>query len=299
MAAGGDILIPGSFDYVVAHSVPEAVALLQQHGDEAKILAGGHSLIPLLRFRLARPSVLIDINRVAGLEYIQEADGVLHIGALTREVELDSSDLIRKRYPILHDTAMVVADPVVRNWATVGGNLAHADPANDHPATMLALGARVVAVGPAGERIIPIDEFFTDASFETALQPSEVLTEIRVPAPTERSGGAYFKLERKVGDYAIAGVAAYITLDSNGLVNYAGIGLTNVGPTPIKARDAEQSLLGKPLDDANIHAAADLAAAASQPASDTRGPAEYKRDMVRTLTVRALRKALARATGGE
>jgi carbon-monoxide dehydrogenase medium subunit len=299
MAAGGDIWIPGSFDYVVAHSVPEAVALLQQHGDEAKILAGGHSLIPLLRFRLARPSVLIDINRVAGLEYIQEADGVLHIGALTREVELDSSDLIRKRYPILHDTAMVVADPVVRNWATVGGNLAHADPANDHPATMLALGARVVAVGPAGERIIPIDEFFTDASFETALQPSEVLTEIRVPAPTERSGGAYFKLERKVGDYAIAGVAAYITLDSNGLVNYAGIGLTNVGPTPIKARDAEQSLLGKPLDDANIHAAADLAAAASQPASDTRGPAEYKRDMVRTLTVRALRKALARATGGE
>jgi carbon-monoxide dehydrogenase medium subunit len=299
MAAGGDILIPGSFDYVVAHSVPEAVALLQQHGDEAKILAGGHSLIPLLRFRLARPSVLIDINRVAGLEYIQEADGVLHIGALTREVELDSSDLIRKRFPILHDTAMVVADPVVRNWATVGGNLAHADPANDHPATMLALGARVVAVGPAGERIIPIDEFFTDASFETVLQPSEILTEIRVPAPTERSGGAYFKLERKVGDYAIAGVAAYITLDSNGLVNYAGIGLTNVGPTPIKARDAEQSLLGKPLDDTNIHAAADLAAAASQPASDTRGPAEYKRDMVRTLTVRALRKALARATGGE
>ncbi len=299
MAAGGDILIPGSFDYVVAHSVPEAVALLQQHGDEAKILAGGHSLIPLLRFRLARPSVLIDINRVAGLEYIQEADGVLHIGALTREVELDSSDLVRKRYPILHDTAMVVADPVVRNWATVGGNLAHAGPANDHPATMLALGARVVAVGPAGERIIPIDEFFTDASFETALQPSEILTEIRVPAPRERSGGAYFKLERKVGDYAIAGVAAYITLDSNGLVNYAGIGLTNVGPTPIKARDAEQSLLGKPLDDTNIHAAADLAAAASQPASDTRGPAEYKRDMVRTLTVRALRKALARATGGE
>jgi aerobic carbon-monoxide dehydrogenase medium subunit len=299
MTVGGDTLIPGSFDYMVAHSVDEAVALLDQHGDEAKILAGGQSLIPLLRFRLARPSILIDINRVEGLEYIQETDGVLHIGAMTREADLDSSSLIRDRYPILLDTSSVVADPVVRNWATLGGNIAHADPANDHPATMLALGARVVARGPAGERVIPIDEFFTDMTFETVLKPNEVLTEIRIPAPTERSGGAYFKLERKVGDYAIAGVAAYITLDSNGNVSYAGIGLTNVGSTPIKARDAEQSLLGKPLDDASIHQAADLAAAASQPVSDTRGPVEYKLGMVRTLTVRALRKALARATGGE
>lgn len=298
MTVGGDILIPGSFDYMVAHSVDEAVALLDQHGDEAKILAGGQSLIPLLRFRLARPSILVDINHVDGLEYIQETDGVLHIGAMTREADLDSSSLIRDRYPILTDTSSVVADPVVRNWATVGGNIAHADPANDHPATMLALGAHVVARGPAGERIIPIDEFFTDMTFETVLKANEVLTEIRIPAPTERSGGAYFKLERKVGDYAIAGVAAYITLDSNGNVSYAGIGLTNVGSTPIKARDAEQSLLGKPLDEASIHQAADLAADASQPVSDTRGPAEYKRDMVRTLTVRALRKALARATGG-
>lgn len=296
---GGDNLIPGSFDYMVAHSVDEAVALLDQHGNEAKILAGGQSLIPLLRFRLASSSILIDINRIDGLEYIQETDGVLHIGAMTREAELDSSSLIRDRYPILLDTSSGVADPVVRNWATVGGNIAHADPANDHPATMLALGARVVARGPAGERIIPIDEFFTDMTFETVLKPNEVLTEIRVPAPPIRSGGAYFKLERKVGDYAIAGVAAYITLDSNDNVSYAGIGLTNVGPTPIKARDAEQFLLGKPLDDASIHQAADLAAAASQPTSDTRGPVEYKRAMVRTLTVRALRKALARATGGE
>jgi aerobic carbon-monoxide dehydrogenase medium subunit len=296
---GGDTLIPGSFDYLVAQSVNEAVALLDQHGGDAKILAGGQSLIPLLRFRLAGPSVLIDINRIQGLEYIQETDGTLHIGALTREAELDSSSLIRDRYPILYDTSMMVADPVVRNWATVGGNLAHADPANDHPATMLALGAHVVAVGPAGERVLSIEEFFTDMPFETALQPNEVLTEIRVPAPIQGSGGAYFKLERKVGDYAIAGVAAYITLDNNGNVSYAGIGLTNVGPVPIKARDAEQSLLGKSLDDASIHRAADLAAAAAQPTSDTRGPAEYKRDMVHTLTVRALRKAHARATGGK
>lgn len=299
MAIGGDTLIPGSFDYTVAHSVEEAVALLDQHGDEAKILAGGHSLIPLLRFRLARPSVLIDINRIGGLEYIQEKDGVLHIGALTREAQLDTSNLIRERYPILFDTSSVVADPVVRNWATVGGNIAHADPANDHPATMLALGASVVVTGPGGERVIPIAEFFTDMSFETVLRPNEILTELRIPAPTNRSGGAYFKLERKVGDYAIAGAAAYVTLDGAGNVTHAGIGLTNVGQTPIKARDAEQSLLGKPLNESSIHQAADLAAAAAQPTSDTRGPAEYKRDMVRTLTVRALRKALARATGGQ
>src|SRR5947209_15665234 len=206
---GGDTLIPGSFDYLAAHSVNEAVTLLDRHGEDAKILAGGQSLIPLLRFRLAGPSILIDINRIDGLEYIQETDGVLHIGAMTREAELDSSSLIRDRYPILLDTSSGVADPVVRNWATVGGNIAHADPANDHPATMLALGARVVARGPAGERVIPIDEFFTDITFETTLATNEVLTEIRIPAPAERSGGAYFKLERKVGDYAIAGVAAY------------------------------------------------------------------------------------------
>jgi carbon-monoxide dehydrogenase medium subunit len=292
-------MIPGSFDYLVANSIPEAVALLEQHGDDAKILAGGQSLIPLLRFRLASPAVLIDINRIGDLEYIQETDGTLHIGALTREAELDSSALIRTRYPILLDTSSMVADPVVRNWATVGGNIAHADPANDHPATMLALNAQVVATGPDGQRIIPIEEFFTDTTFETSLRPNEILTEIRVPAPTERSGGAYCKLERKVGDYAIAGVAAYVTLDEQGNVTYAGIGLTNVGPVPIKARDAEQSLVGKVLDEASIQHAADLAAAAAQPNSDSRGPAEYKRAMVHTLTVRALRKSLARATGGE
>jgi aerobic carbon-monoxide dehydrogenase medium subunit len=297
--SGGDLLIPGTFDYRVANSVNEAVALLDQLGGDAKILAGGQSLIPLMRFRIAGPTVLIDINRVAALEYIQETDGVLHIGALTREVALDSSPLIRDRYPILLDTSSMIADPVVRNWATVGGNLAHADPANDHPATMLALGASVVATGPSGVRVIPIDQFFTDMTFETTLAPNEVLTEIRIPAPAEHSGGAYFKLERKVGDYAIAGVAASVVLDAQGHVSYAGIGLTNVGPVPIKARAAEQSLIGKSLDEASIHAAADLAAAASQPTSDTRGPAEYKRDMVRTLTVRALRRAYSRATGGQ
>lgn len=298
MKTGGDTLIPGSFDYVTATSVPEALALLAQYGEDAKILAGGHSLIPLLRYRLAAPAVLIDINRINGLEYLQETDGVLHIGALTREVELDRSPLIRERYPILYETARNIADPVVRNWATVGGNIAHADPANDHPATMLALGASFVVQGPAGERVIPAHEFFTDSTFETTLQAGELLTEIRVPAPTEHSGGAYFKLERKVGDYAIAGVAAYVNLNADGLVTYAGIGLTNVSPAPVKAWDAERALLGQPLNEQTIRQAADLAAAASQPTSDTRGPAEYKRAMVHTLSSRALHKAHARARGG-
>jgi len=308
-------LIPGSFDYVVAKSVPEAVALLEKHGDEAKILAGGHSLIPVLRFRLANPSLLIDINRIQDLEYIQETDGTLHIGALTREAELDNSSLIRHRYPILLDISTGIADPIVRNWATIGGNLVHADPANDHPATMLALGASVVAEGPQGRRVIPIEEFFTDSAFQTTLKQNEMLTEIRIPAPAEQSGGTYVKLKRKVGDYAIAGVAVYVAFDNSGhvaldehgrmamaagaVVAHAGIGLTNVGPHPIKAREAEQFLVGKPLDDATISRAADLVAAASQPTSDSRGPAEYKRAMVHTLSVRALREALARATGRE
>ena len=292
-------MIPGSFDYVAAKSVPEAIALLEQYGDDAKILAGGQSLIPLLRFRLAAPSILIDINHIQDMEYIQETDGVLHIGALTREAELDQSPLIRNRYPILLDTSTMVADPVVRNWATVGGNLAHADPANDHPATMLAIGARVVLQGPTGQRIIPVTDFFTDSTFETTLQPHEILTEIRIPAPTTHSGGAYLKLERKVGDYGIAGVAVYITFDNQGLITYAGIGLTNVGPYPIKAYDAEQFLVGKQLDKATIQQAADLVVAASKPTSDSRGPADYKRAMVHVLCVRALRKALARATGEE
>jgi carbon-monoxide dehydrogenase medium subunit len=292
-------VIPGSFDYVAAKSVPEAIALLEQYGDEAKILAGGQSLIPLLRFRLAAPSILIDINPIQDLEYIQETDGVLHIGALTREAELDQSPLIRNRYPILLDTSTMVADPVVRNWATVGGNLAHADPANDHPATMLAIGARVVIQGPTGQRIIPVTDFFTDSTFETTLQPHEILTEIRIPAPAAHSGGAYLKLERKVGDYGIAGVAVYLTFDNQGLVTYAGIGLTNVGPYPIKAYDAEQFLVGKQLDDATIQQAANLVVAASQPTSDSRGPADYKRAMVHVLCIRAIHKALARATGEE
>jgi carbon-monoxide dehydrogenase medium subunit len=287
-------MIPGKFEYHAPGTVSEAIALLERYGDEAKLLAGGQSLIPMMRFRLAQPAHLIDIGRVDGLDEVRESDGYLTIGAMTREVDLERAPLIVDRYPILAETTAVVADPLVRNLATVGGNLAHADPANDHPATMLALRAEVVAEGRQGRRTIAIDDFFLD-TFTTALAPDEVLVEIRIARPGPRSGGAYFKLERKVGDFAIAGVAAQVVLDAAGSVDQVGIGLTNVGPTPIRATQAEAALLGATPSEDLLRRAGELAAAEAQPVADLRGPADYKRAVVRTLTVRALRRAMERA----
>jgi aerobic carbon-monoxide dehydrogenase medium subunit len=289
-------MIPAAFEYHAPTSLGEATALLARLGEDAKVLSGGQSLIPLMKLRLASPPHVVDINGIPGLAGIREADGVLRIGALARESDLEESDLVRTRYPLLHDTTKVIADPLVRNLATVGGNLAHGDPANDHPATMLALGAEVVAAGPRGERRIPIASFFT-GPFATALDPGEILVEIRVPVPAPRSGGAYVKLERKVGDFATAAVAAQLTLSAAGTCEQVGIGLTNVGLTPIKATQAENALKGKRPDDAAIASAAKLAAEASQPAEDLRGSVEYKRDLVRVLTGRALRRAVQRAEG--
>jgi len=286
-------MIPAAFDYHAPKSLTEATALLAKLGDGAKVLSGGQSLIPLMKLRLTSPPHVVDINGIQGLAYLKEADGFLRIGALTRESDLDESELIRTRYPLLHDTCKVIADPLVRNLATVGGNLAHGDPANDHPAAMLALGAQVVAVGGKGERRIPIGSFFT-GPFETALEPDEILTEIRVPIPPAGSGGAYVKMERKVGDFATAAVAAQVTVAS-GICESAGIGLTNVGLTPIQASRAEAALKGKRPDEAAIEEAARLAADAAQPTDDLRGSAEYKKDLVRVLTTRALRRALERA----
>jgi carbon-monoxide dehydrogenase medium subunit len=287
-------MIPPAFEYLRPNTIPEAIALLQRHGEDAKILSGGQSLIPMMKLRIARPGYLIDINRISGLSYIKEEGGFLKIGGLTREAQLESSPVIRAKYPILLDTAHVIADPQVRNLATVAGNLAHGDPANDHPATMLALGAQVVATGAHGERIIPIEEFFLSL-FSTALQPGEILTEIRIPVPPARSGGAYFKLERKVGDFATAAVAAQVTADANGAAQNVGIALTNVGPTPIKAKKAENFLRGKKLDEANMRQAGQLAADDAQPSSDLRGPAEYKKGLVKELAKRALSRAAERA----
>jgi carbon-monoxide dehydrogenase medium subunit len=288
-------MIPGPFAYHAPRGFDEAFALLDQHGEDAKILSGGQSLIPVMKLRLAEPAHVVDINRLPGLRYVSESDGWLRIGALAREADLERSEVVRRRYPLLSDTAGVIADPLVRNLATIAGNLAHADPANDHPATMLAYHAELVARGPSGERVIPIDEFFVDA-FATTLAGNEIITEVRVPAPSGQTGGAYVKFERKVGDFAIAAAAVQVRLNADGTVAEIGIGVTNVSFAPMRAKSAEQSLFGQRLTAETINAAAGQAAQECDPASDLRGSAEYKRAMVRTMTARALRLAHSRAT---
>jgi len=289
-------MIPPTFDYVAPKTLSDAVAALEQN-ENSKILAGGQSLIPLMRFRLAGPTMLVDLNRVEGLSYINEKDGWLKIGAMTRQSDVEFSDLVNSKYPLLSDTVKVLSDPVVRNRGTVGGNIANADPVNDQPATMLAYGAEVVAVGPNGERVIPISEFYVDL-YQSALAVNEILTEVRVPASKPRTGGAYLKLERKVGDYATAAVAAQVELDAKDNFASVGIGLTNVGLTALKATAAEEFLKGKAANDENIKQAAKLAAEAAQPVADMRGSEDYKRSLVRTYTVRTLRLAVQRAKGG-
>ena len=289
-------MIPPSFDYVAPTTLSEAVAALGGH-ENAKVLAGGQSLLPLMRFRLASPTLLVDLNRVEGLSYIDEADGWLKIGAMTRESDVEHSMLVHEKYSLLADTAKVISDPIVRNMGTVGGNLANGDPGNDQPATMLAYGAEVVALGPNGERVIPITSFFKGL-YESDLAPNEILTEVRIPASKPRSGGTYLKLERKVGDFATAAVAAQVELDEQGNFASVGIGLTNVGLTAIKATSAEDFLKGKPASEENIREAAKLAAEAAQPVADVRGSEDYKRSLVKTYTTRALRLAVERAKGG-
>ncbi|HEU0173598.1 MAG TPA: xanthine dehydrogenase family protein subunit M [Blastocatellia bacterium] len=290
-------MIPRSFEYLAPRTLGEAISLLRKSGPEAKILSGGQSLIPMMKLRLATPAYIIDINRIPGLNYISESDGYLRIGALTRESDLEVSPVVISRFPILADTTAVIADPLVRNQATVCGNLAHGDPANDHPATMLALEASLIAAGPSGEREMPVERFFTGL-FATDLQPDEILKEIKIPIPSPSSGGAYLKLERKVGDYATAGVAVQITVNDAGICQRAGIGLTNVGFSTLKAKKAEAFLTGKTLDDSTIKQAAELAAGEAQPIDDIRGSADYKRDLVRVLTARAINRAFKRAKGG-
>ena len=289
-------MIPPSFDYHAPQTLAEAIGLLGRYGEEAKLLAGGQSLLPLLKLRLSQVGHLVDIARIPDLEFIEESGARLRIGARTREVALERSDLVRRKYPILADTGAVIADPLVRNLATVGGNLAHADPANDHPATMLALGADVVAEGPQGRRSISVRDFFKGL-FATALGPDEILTEIRIPIPPPRSGGAYVKLERKVGDFATAAVAAQLTLGADGAIERIGIGLTNAGPTPIQATAAEAFLARKKPDANALAEGARLAAQAASPSADRRGDVEYKREMARVLCLRALARAIERAGG--
>jgi carbon-monoxide dehydrogenase medium subunit len=284
-------MITGEFDYFAPPTVQEAASLLAEH-DGAKILAGGQSLIPAMRFRLSMPETIIDINQLTELQYLREENGHLAIGALTREAALENSSMVQERFHLLADASKVIADPIVRNMATVGGNLAHADPANDHPAVMLAYDAEVVVTGTNGRRTIPIDSLFVDL-FQTSLTDDEILTEIRIPKPAAHSSGAYVKLERKVGDYAVAAAAVQLTLDGDHCVAVR-IGLTNVNPVPMRAMAAEQILMGSRLTDEVLEAAGAAAAAECNPSPDLRGSVEYKRDLTRVLTKRALRTAIAR-----
>jgi aerobic carbon-monoxide dehydrogenase medium subunit len=286
-------MIPAVFDYFAPQSLDEAVALLAEHGDEAKILAGGQSLIPAMRFRIAAPAILVDINGLPNMEYLRAENGHLAIGALTRESALDDSPLVHERFPLLADAARVIADPLVRNRATVGGNIAHADPANDHPAVMLAYDAQIIAYGKGGRRTIAVDDFFLGL-FETSLQPGEILAEIRLPTPGAGAGGCYLKVERKVGDYAVSAVAVQLTM-SGDVCTAARIALTNVSAVPMRSLGAEQAIIGQQLTPAVLEAAGQAAAAECDPTADLRGTVEYKRDLTRVITKRAIRKAAERA----
>lgn len=284
-------MYPARFAYIAPSTLEEALAILAERGDEAKVLAGGQSLIPLLKLRFVPPSVVVDLNRIPDLDVLAETEDGLRIGALVRHAACERSDALAGRYRLLGDAARLVADPLVRNRGTLCGSLAHADPQGDWGAVLLATRGSVVARGPSGERTIPADELFV-GPFMTSLDPTEVIVEARVPDPGPRTSGTYLKLERKVGDFATAAVAVQLTM-ANGTVGEVGIGLTGVGGTNLRARAAEDALRGsEPSEDA-IAETARLAAEAAEPQTDVRGTAAYKRNLVRVFTERGLRSALA------
>ena len=289
-------MFPAAFDYRAPTSLGEVIDLLGQHGDEAKVMAGGQSLIPLLKLRLASPALVLDLGRIPSLDGASRDASTLRIGARTRHVDIERDDSLRDACRLMTEAAPQISDPLVRNLGTVGGSLCHADPAGDWGSVMLALDAELVAASRGGERVIPARDFF-QGPFTTALRPDEVLTEVRVPL-REDSGGAYLKLERKVGDFATVGVAIQVELD-DGRVRRAGIGLTSVGPSNLKATAAEQALAGREPTDELIAEAARLAAQAAEPRDDVRGSADYKRDVVRVFVQRGMKTALGRARGGQ
>jgi aerobic carbon-monoxide dehydrogenase medium subunit len=285
-------VFPASFEYAAPKSLDEALSLLAEH-DDAKVLAGGQSLIPLMKLRFAAPALLVDINRIPGLDVLGEDSGdsgALRIGALVRTSTLEHSPLLAARYPTLAAAAPLISDPIVRNQGTLVGSVCHADPQGDWASALLALDAEVVARGSGGERRIPMTEFL-DGPFTSVLQHDEIATEVRVPAPRGDGSGTYLKLERKVGDFATVGVAVALTMNGD-TVERAGIGLTGVGATNIKAVEAEQSLIGRQLTDASIDEAARLAADACDPQSDIRGTADYKREVVRVYVARGLKQGV-------
>ena len=289
-------MYPPRFDYYAPSSLEEALSLIYRLGEDGKVLAGGQSLIPLMKLRFAAPPALVDINRLRGLDQIREDAGGLRIGALVRHKACERSPALRGRFGVLGDAAPLISDPIVRNLGTVAGSLAHADPQGDWASAMLAADAEVVARSAGGERTIRVDQLLK-GPFTTALEPSEILTEVRVPDPGPRAAGTYMKLERKVGDFATVGVAVHVSMD-DGRVARAGIALTAVGPINLRARSAEEALVGGALENEAIVTAARLAAEAAEPKSDLRGSAEYKRGVVQVFTERALRQVARSLQGG-
>jgi carbon-monoxide dehydrogenase medium subunit len=286
-------MFPAAFDYRAPVTLDEALGLLAQRGDDAKVMAGGQSLIPLLRLRFAQPALVIDIGRLPSMAEIKRDDGHVRIGALVRHVDVERSKELAKLLPLMVEAVHWIADPLVRNRGTVVGSVCHADPQGDWGSIMLALNAEVVAQSAKGERVIPIDGFF-EGPFTTTLRPDEVVTAIRIPLPSGHAGGSYHKLERKVGDFATVAVSVQVELDGR-KVKKAGIGLTSVSATNIKAKKAEQALVGRELTDDVIAEAGRLAAEAAEPKDDIRGTAAYKKDVVRVFMQRGLKAALARA----
>lgn len=289
-------MLPADFDYVRPSTLPEAIRLLADRGDGGKVLAGGQSLLPLLKLRFALPEVLIDISRLKDLEYVRVEGNQLVIGAGTHHAYLASSSEVHERAPALAAAAPQIADPIVRNWGTIGGSLAHADPAGDLGSVMIASDAVIVAQSTRGERSMRAREFF-EGPFTTALAADELLVQVRVPLAQGRAFGSYSKLERKIGDFATVGVAVVLDMDGD-TCRTAGIGLTAVGATNLEAVDAEAALSGRRLDHAAIEEASRLAASAADPSADLRGSAEYKRDIVRVYVQRALQQAAAFGQGG-
>jgi aerobic carbon-monoxide dehydrogenase medium subunit len=289
-----EAMIPGSFSYHRPSTVADAVKLLSTLGEEARPLAGGHSLVPMMKLRLAAPEHLVDLHGIAGLKGIRRDGNRIVIGAMTTQHELLASDDIAKSLPILHETALLIADPQVRYMGTIGGNVANGDPGNDMPALMMTLGASYRLEGPTGARDIAASEFYQGAYF-TALEPGEILTSISVPAPAAGHGYAYEKLKRKIGDYATAAAAVVLTM-AGGKVASCAIGLTNLHETPLLAADAAQAMIGTSLDPATLKKAAAAAVAIMSPAADARGPAEYRRHVGGIMVTRALTRAVARAS---
>ncbi|MBT8291692.1 MAG: xanthine dehydrogenase family protein subunit M [Eudoraea sp.] len=287
-------MIPANFNYHKASSLQEAFALSAEFGEEAKYMSGGHSLLPMMKLRFATPEHIIDISKIEGLSYIKEDGDFLKIGALTTQTELEHNAILKSKYPIFGDAVWLTADPSVRNFGTIGGNIAHGDAANDQPALMLALRATIVAEGADGKKTIPIDKFF-HGFYMTALEPGDILTEIQIPKSKKNSGGAYHKVERKVGDYATAGVAVHIELDDDGVCQEIGIGLTNVSAVPMRLERGEEVLRGKKVTDELIKQVGVIAGEDAEPESDLRGSEAYKRSILNTITKQMLNKALERA----